>query len=131
MSIRLDAPRADAPPGAAPPGAAPPGAAPAAGPPDAGATAVARTRALRAAIAYGRVARALSASPHLLSRVVRSAATTADPVTRQAAVWAALGAYFAAADRRPAPAGEPASGAVVPARPPAPAGGARAASAAR
>ncbi len=70
-----------------------PRARPADAPPSAASDPAARNRALRAAAAYGRAARALRASPHLLARIVRDA-PAADPAVRRACVWAALGAYF-------------------------------------
>ncbi len=60
-------------------------------------------RALDAAAAYGRAARAVHASPHLLARVLR-AAPAADAADRRARVWAALGAYFGAPGRAAPPA---------------------------
>ncbi len=54
---------------------------------------LAAARALGAAVAYGRAARALRASPHTLSRLVRTA-PAADDAMRRACVWTALAAYF-------------------------------------
>lgn len=60
---------------------------------------MAAARALGAAVAYGRVARAMHASPHTLARLMR-AAPAADDAARRACVWAALAAYFEAPPRR-------------------------------
>ena len=54
-------------------------------------------RAVGAAVAYGRVARAVRASPYTLTHVVRAAVAAVpavDDAARRACVWAALGAYF-------------------------------------
>jgi hypothetical protein len=71
-------------PAAAPPAAAPPAADP-----------LRSARALGAAVAYGRAARATRASPHTLARLVREAPAV-DEAARRACVWAALSAYFGA-----------------------------------
>ncbi len=80
-----------------------PSARPADAPPSAASDPAARARALDAAVAYGRAARAARASPYLLARVVR-AAPAADPAARRACVWAALGAYFGGSGRVAPPA---------------------------
>ena len=56
---------------------------------------VATARALGAAVAYGRAARVVRASPYTLARLVRTA-PAADEAARRACVWAALAAYFGA-----------------------------------